>query len=114
MDSEKLETALMTVSWGLPVGEGGRDIHQEVEWLRGSIRRICNASMPRAIAFRPRRAVYWTEEIAQLRRSSIQARRTLSRFPRRGYPEDREEAEAAYRAARCALSAAIRKSRASC
>ncbi|XP_072766691.1 uncharacterized protein [Anoplolepis gracilipes] len=36
------------------------------------------------------------------------------RIPRRRNPEIREEALAAYRAARCALSATIRKSRASC
>lgn len=79
------------------------------------MREVCDAAMPRTTASRPRRAVYWwTEEIAQLRRSSVRAPRILSRSPRMGNPEIREEALAAYRAARRALSAAIRKSRASC
>lgn len=115
MDPEKLETALMAVSWGIPEEEGRRDIHQQVEWLRGVMQEVCDAAMPRATTSRLRRAVYWwTEEIAQLRRFFVQARRALSRIPRTGSPEIREEALAAYRAARCALSAAIRKSRASC
>ncbi|XP_072766612.1 uncharacterized protein [Anoplolepis gracilipes] len=105
----------MTILWGIPEGEERRDINLDVEWLRGVMREVCDAAMPRARVLRPRHAVYWwTEEIAQLRRSSVQARRTLFRIPRRRNPEIREEALAAYRAARCALSATIRKSRASC
>jgi len=111
---EKLETALRAVTWGLGEGETGRDIVTEVEWLRGTMQRICDESMPRTSS-RPRRATYWwTDEIAELRHSSVRARRILSRFPRNGNQEEREEALATYRAARCALSLAIRKSRASC
>jgi len=37
-------------------------------WLRGNMRQICDACMPRATASPARRAVYWWTEIAQLRR----------------------------------------------
>jgi len=113
LSEEELEAALM-VAWGLPEGEGGRDIHTEVEWLQGIMHRVCDAAMPRAMS-RPRRAVsWWTDKITKLRRSSVQARRTLSRLPFNVEPEEREEALAALRAARCALTLAIRKSRAKC
>jgi len=112
LNEEELEAALMAVSWGTPEGAERRDIHEEVEWLRGVMQDVCDVSMPRAMS-RPRQAVYWwTEEIADLTRSSVQARRVLSQLPREAGEEEREEA--ACRAARCALSRAIRKSRATC
>jgi len=115
LDEEQLETALMGTSWGMKEDERGWDIHQEVEWLRESMSRICDEAMPRAKSHPPRRTAYWwTDELAELRRSSVQARRALTRLPRRGSPEEREEALAAYREARCALSRAIRKSREKC
>jgi len=115
LDGEKLETALMATSWGLRDEEGEWDIHQEVEWLRGNMHRICDESMPRTKSHPPRRATYWwTDELAELRRSSVEARRAVSRIPRDADPDAREEALAAYRNARCALSHTIRKSREKC
>jgi len=71
--------------------------------------------MPRAKSHPPRRAAYWwTDELAALRRSSVQARRAFSRIPRNGDPTEREDALAAYRTARCTMSAAIRRSREKC
>jgi len=114
LDEEKLEAALMAVSWSLPEGEVGRDIHEKVEWLRGEMHKVCDDSMPRVTKSRPKRATYWwTEELAELRRSTVRARRTLSRIPRQGREEETMEALTTYRAARSALSA-IRKSRARC
>lgn len=115
LDGEKLEAALLAASWSMTEGEAGRDIHKEVEWLRGEMQRICDASMPRVTKSRPKKATYWwTEELAELRRSSVHARRRLSRLPRIGHDEEREAALADYRSARSNLSRAIRKSRARC
>jgi len=111
LDEEQLETAFMATSWGMKEEERGWDIHQEVGWLRESMSRICDEAMPHL----PRRTAYWwTDELAELRRSSVQARRALTRLPRRGSPEEREEALTAYRETRCALSRAIRRSREKC
>ncbi|KMQ85535.1 reverse transcriptase, partial [Lasius niger] len=71
--------------------------------------------MPRAKP-RPQRAAYWwTEEIADLRRTSVQARRRFKRMRRRGLGDNDEgmaEALEHYRTSRNALSAAIKKSKA--
>jgi len=80
LDVEKLETALMVITWGLREEEGERDIHREVDWLRDNMHRICDEAMPRAKSPPPMRATYWwTDELAELRRSSVQARRAPSR-----------------------------------
>jgi len=105
----------VSVTWGLQDGEGEGDIHQEVDWLVTTMHRVCDEAMPRVKSHPPRRATYWwTDELAELRRSSVHARRALSRIPRQGNPEEREAALAVYREARCALSRAIRKCRAKC
>lgn len=85
---------------------------EEAVWLRDSVQRVCDDAMPRVISRSPRRTSYWwTDELAELRRSSVHARRVLSRIPRDGNAIEREEALAVYRRARCALSNAIRESR---
>lgn len=112
LDEERLEAALTVTAWEMKEKERGWDIYQEVEWLRENMTRICDEAMPRAKFHPPRRTTYWwTDELAELRRSSVQARKAYIRLPRGGSAEEREEAMAAYREARCALSWAIRKSR---
>jgi len=92
LDDEKLEITLMATTWGLKDEEEGEwDIHREVDWLRDTMHRICDDAMPRAKSPPPRWATYWwTNELAELRRSSVQARRTLSRFSRNGDEDERE------------------------
>lgn len=46
MDEEKLEAALLAVSWGTPEGDGGRDIREEVEWLRGDAQGVRRLDAP--------------------------------------------------------------------
>lgn len=74
LNEEELETALTAVTWARVDEETGRDIPQEVEWLRGIMQQVCDTAMPRTTSL-PRRTAYWcTDEITQLRRSSVQAR----------------------------------------
>jgi len=77
---------------------------------------LCDASKPR-VRTSPRRTVYWwTEEIADLRRSSVRARRTLDRAQQsRNSPHRNariEDAADAYKAACDALKRAIIKEKA--
>jgi len=45
-------------------------LEEEVQWIRGVMQDACNTSMPR-IRLSPRKAAYWwTEEIAELWRST--------------------------------------------
>jgi len=120
LDEEALETALTAVSWTGEEQDWGRDILQAVEWLRGTMWQVCDVSMHRAKSCHRRRAAYWwTDEIAELRTSSVRARRVLTRTRRRGRGSSEQEALIEYRTARAALARAIPwasewKSRASC
>jgi len=108
LDDERLETAFMATSWGLQDEEEGEwDIHRDVDWLRDTMHCICDDAMPRAKSHPPRRATYWWTDEMEFRRSSVQARRVLSWFPKDGDDDEREETLAAFRNARCALSRAL-------
>lgn len=48
LDEEALETALTAVTWTGEEREWGRDIPQAVEWLRGTMWKVCDAAIPRA------------------------------------------------------------------
>jgi len=72
-------------------GEEELDLEGEVRWIRGVMSDACNASMPR-VHLSPGRSVYWwTEEIANLRRSSVHARRALDRALKARYSTQSRE-----------------------
>jgi len=86
------------------------DLEEERWWIRETISDACTASMPRVRPSSARAAYWWTEEIADLRRSFVRARRTLDRTRRAQNTPDlaarTREAEA-YRNAQLALRKAI-------
>lgn len=87
---------------------------ERVERLADLLTMACDFSMPRAGPCPPKRAAYWwTEELAELRRSSVQARRELKRAKRRTNRAGLEAACVTYREARARFAAAIRKAKAS-
>lgn len=108
-----MQAAMLSATW--PGAEAPQGIEDQVAWLGETVRSACDISMPRAKP-RPQRAAYWwTEEIADLRRTSVQARRRFKRMRRCGLDDNDEgmaEALEHYRTSRNALSAAIRKSKA--
>lgn len=105
MDPDRLTAAVLSATWPevqLPPAE---DIPGQVEWLRGMMEDACDFAMPRARP-KPRRAAYWwSAEIAELRRSSVAARRRFTKVKGRGDEARTEEALGAYRLARNPLSA---------
>ncbi|CAI6364284.1 unnamed protein product [Macrosiphum euphorbiae] len=71
----------------------------------------CDAAMPRRTSFQEKIAVHWwCKEIADLRKTSIAARRQYQRAGRRADTSDREAAFITYNQARKQLRLAIRKS----
>lgn len=81
--------------------------------LVGTLRRACDAAMPRrSIPRNGRRPVYWwCQEIAELRASCHRARR---RMQRARTDESRAEREAAYRAAKLSLNKEIKARKRAC
>jgi len=99
--------AIQAAIWAREAGGGAaEDLEEEIEWIRDTIRNACNASMPRVRPSPRKTAYWWTEEIADLRCSSVRTSRAARRA------ETLEAALEAHRAARYALSAAIRKEKA--
>ncbi|KAL0830145.1 hypothetical protein ABMA28_003602 [Loxostege sticticalis] len=75
LDQDSLKAAALVKTW-LPAQSGPVQVDQEAEWLREAMTDVCDAAMPRSRPLPPRRHVYWwSEDIAELRRACIAARR---------------------------------------
>lgn len=90
------------------------DLEQHRAWLRKTMIKACDAAMPRVRSRCPRKAYWWSEDIAKLRRASNHARRQVrcrKRFAQLD-PEGYEDAWYVYRHRRDALRVQIRKAKA--
>ncbi|XP_011858938.1 PREDICTED: uncharacterized protein LOC105556455 [Vollenhovia emeryi] len=110
LDQDMLLATLKAATW--PQGEPQRDVEREAKWLRETLTRACDSSMPRA-RFTPRRyAFWWSDAIAELRQASIRHRRTLQRERKKPIARERLETLLTnYRESRIALKQAIRKAK---
>ncbi|XP_026825055.1 uncharacterized protein LOC113561845 [Ooceraea biroi] len=85
MCGDTLIASLLAATW--PDRSPAEDVEEEASWLRGIVTDACDASMPRAGRPPGRRAAYWwSGEIAELRRSSVRARRRFLRARGQGLP----------------------------
>ncbi|XP_032689638.1 uncharacterized protein LOC116852965 [Odontomachus brunneus] len=117
MDEDALKASIAAAEWARgddpprPILSPD-DVEEEAEELGADMERACDASMPRVRPTPFRSAYWWTEEIAELRRSSVQARRRMQRTRRAGNVAEATRARRAFRAARKALRVAIVKAKA--
>ncbi|XP_011882764.1 PREDICTED: uncharacterized protein LOC105570281, partial [Vollenhovia emeryi] len=84
LDPDKLQASLAAETWAprATVTREG-EIEEEVIWMRQAMTRACDQAMPRS-TFSARRATYWwSEELGDLRREVIRARRKVQRERRR-------------------------------
>jgi hypothetical protein len=112
IDVDAARAASIAKAWEAGPERDQIDVETEAEWFREALSQICDASMERRRAARPKdkKAVYWwTPEIAALRRECNSERRRYTRYRRRRRPDEEEAARLyqAYRAARKSLQAAI-------
>ncbi|XP_049885101.1 uncharacterized protein LOC126380041 [Pectinophora gossypiella] len=92
LNEELLEEAAIVQAWTMqPVDPAG--VHEGALRFREVLTRICDAAMPRAKRQPPRRAVYWwTQDIAELRKACVAARREFTRYRRlQSRCEERED-----------------------
>jgi len=91
-------------------------LEEAVQWIRGIMQDACESSMLRIYPSPRKTAYWWTEEIAELRRSSVLLRRSYDRTRRARNSRSRaariEETLEAYNAAKQALRAAIKAAKA--
>lgn len=112
LDEDLMVAALMIISW--PKWEEEASLARRVTRFRRALSSACDVAMPRARA-RQRKATYWwSDEIADLRRESIAARRGWIRSRQRGRDPDVTEAKRVlYRERKMALGKAISRAKAS-
>ncbi|XP_026824279.1 uncharacterized protein LOC113561686 [Ooceraea biroi] len=110
MCGDTLIASLLAATW--PDRSPVEDVEEEASWLRGIVTDACDASMPRAGRPPGRRAAYWwSGEIAELRRSSVRARRRFLRARRSGIAARIDNAYGEYRTARYSLRQAISRAK---
>lgn len=90
LDTDRLgaaiEAALWTQNW-----EGLQNLPERVKWVQ-DLMMACDLAMPRTKVTNKRPAYWWSDELAQLRRLSVHANRTLSRARRSGDAQRVEQA----------------------
>ncbi|KAG5323080.1 PO11 protein, partial [Pseudoatta argentina] len=110
LDPGALEVSLLSSTW--PERNLANTVEEEAEWLGDAISRACDASMLRCRPVARREDYWWSEELAELRRATVAARRTYTRRRRRGTDAEKEAAARALRDASSALRSAIMKAKA--
>lgn len=110
LDEGLLMESLYAQTWLGVMGQG--DVNEVWERIRGIVWCACDTAMPRSRPCPRRSAYWWSEEIAEIRRKAIAARRRLYRARRRRRCDAEEVEEAEYRLARCSLKDSIKRAKA--
>ncbi|KAL0852662.1 hypothetical protein ABMA27_012501 [Loxostege sticticalis] len=114
LNHDDLKAAALVKAWA-PLESGPVQVDREAEWLREAMTDVCDAAMPRSKPLPPKRHVYWwSEDIAELRRACIAARRESARHRRRRRRDPALDGPlyAAWRSAQKALQIAIAQAKA--
>jgi len=116
MDSDSLRASALVKAWSeRPLG-GMRDAETGTMELRKAVTEVCDVAMPRIKSPPPNRkaAYWWSEDLAALRKRCNKARRKLTRYRRRAYTCEEEEAvlRSIYKQQKAALNLAIRRAKA--
>ncbi|XP_011138474.2 uncharacterized protein LOC105182613 [Harpegnathos saltator] len=77
LNKEILEISLEGSTW--PRRKKGQDLDSEVMEVMDILAQACDASMPRVRSCSKQSAWWWSDEITELRRRSVHARRTFRR-----------------------------------
>lgn len=110
MDTDKLRAVLEASTW-TQEWSNLNSIEEMVKWLQQILIRACDVSMPRVRDQSKMPVYWWSEEIAQLRKTTVRANRLLSRAKRSGNETRIEQAWQVRKLARRELTAAIRKAK---
>lgn len=111
MDEDRLAAVITAATWTSD-WEGITEVSEKVNWLQETLRYACDVAMPRVRPSDRAPTYWWTDEIAQLRRTAIRANRLLSRARRKGNALRMARAWEERKEARRELTQAIRKAKA--
>ncbi|KAL4702387.1 hypothetical protein ACJJTC_005663 [Scirpophaga incertulas] len=111
---EVAEEAAMVRAWSDPPAHIAGDVDGMAELFADDMGVVCQAAMPRTRACPDRGQVYWwTQEVADLRATSMRARRAYVRCRRRAVttPDEEQALRQVYAAAKKALRDGIRRAK---
>lgn len=110
MDEDRFMAIVLTADWSRNCAMQEEDPQEGTSWLRETVTRACDSSMPH-VRQSPRRSTYWwNDEIAELRRAAIRLSRRVARS--KADVARRAAASEEYRAAKKSLSVAIKRAKA--
>ncbi|XP_024872447.1 uncharacterized protein LOC112455008 [Temnothorax curvispinosus] len=82
IDADLLRAAMSVSLWAKDPAASSEDVDEAAGWIGGVMKAACDAAMPLVTPMKRKAAYWWTEEIAELRRSSVRARRRWLRARR--------------------------------
>lgn len=112
MDEDHLAAVINAATW-ITEWESKTELQDRVEWLQSTLKRACDAAMPRTRPNNRTPTYWWTEDIAQLRKVVIRTNRLLSRARRKRNEQRISQAWEARKIARQEMATAVRKAKAS-
>ncbi|XP_029158398.1 uncharacterized protein LOC114940770 [Nylanderia fulva] len=97
LDTDMFMAAINAAMIGREEGTG--DLEEHRAWLTSVVTQACDVAMPKVKARSPKHAYWWSEDIAELRRSTDHARREIKRRKKHALldPEGLEDAWDAYK-----------------
>ncbi|XP_071653351.1 uncharacterized protein [Temnothorax longispinosus] len=111
LDTDLLRAAITASLLVDDVAATSEDVDLNTKWIGGIMATACDVAMPRSKP-QVRKAAWWrTEEIAELRRASVRAKRRWLRARRRGDQRRLEETGVDYRSAKQLYSLAIKRAK---
>jgi hypothetical protein len=111
---EVAEEAAIFRAWAEPPASLAGDADGMAELFAADLEVMCDAAMPKSRGFSPRKEVYWwSQELSNLRTTSLAARRAYQRCRRRAWrgPGEEEMLRRASKEAQSALRSAIRRAK---
>ncbi|XP_024890525.1 uncharacterized protein LOC112466588 [Temnothorax curvispinosus] len=111
IDADLLRAAMSVSLWAEDPAASSEDVDEAAGWIGGLMKAACDAAMPRVMPMRRKAAYWWTEEIAELRRSSVRARRRWLRARRSQDQRRMGESGVEYSSAKQLYSWAIKQAK---
>lgn len=111
MNEDQLAATITAATW-TSNWEEETELRDKVGWLQETLKKACNVAMPKTRLSDKAPTYWWTDEIAQLRRTAIKANRLLSRARRKRDPRRIALAWEDRRDARRALTVAVKRAKA--
>ncbi|XP_024882910.1 uncharacterized protein LOC112461763 [Temnothorax curvispinosus] len=111
INTDLIRAAMSVSLWAEDPVSSSEEVDEAAGWIGDLMAAACDAAMPRIKPMVRKAAYWWTEEIAELRRSSVRARRRWLRARRSQDQRRMDETGVEYRSAKRLYSWAIKQAK---